>query len=274
MGPDLRAATRTQAHSLSVYSVCWFSCWFMKLYTAYCERKSTMWRLAALLCVSTLLASGHCALIGVFGAGRRGLGSETFASSQPCRRRHGVAIAQGDATLLRAARQGDDKVVAEQLEAGDPRERGMALHIASSLGHVGVVRTLLDAGVDPQTVEKGVTSLHTAAFKNRTEVVDLLLAAGADPNAAQESDGSTALLEAAVAGHATVVQKLLASGADPDLGVSSKPLPSAAIKNQVAVVELLLAAGADPNTAEDDGSTALLKAAATGHTRIVNMLSA
>ena len=206
----------------------------------------------AALVLPTLRAPGAACL-------RRGAPRVCMLSASPA----------GSKALLKAARDGDvDALESLLADSTDLSSVGsMALHVASGMGHASFVRGLLDAGVSPTAVEKGVTALHSAAFKNRLAVVETLLAAGADPDAAQERDGSTALLEAAVAGHAAVVKALLAAGADPDKGLSAKPLPSAAIKNRVEVLKLLLEAGADPNGAETDGSTALLKAVAMRHTQ-------
>ena len=68
------------------------------------------------------------------------------------------------------------------------------------MGHASFVQGLLDAGVAPTTVEKGVTALHSAAFKNRLAVVEALLAAGADPDAL-DPDGLAPLSMAAQHGH-------------------------------------------------------------------------
>lgn len=182
----------------------------------------------------------------------------------------------GDA-LLEAAKSGDAAAMQAYLDSGadlsEANQGSMALHVAAARGNAAAVALLLgQGGVDPDVVQKGVTALHSAAFKNHADVIDLLLAAGADPDALQREDGSTALLEASVSGHTASVERLLAGGANPDKGSSAKPLPSAAIKDRRDVVAQLLAAGADPNIAEDDGSTALLKAAAVGHGAVVRLL--
>ena len=209
--------------------------------------------------------------------------STAHRCAPPARLRHGQPVAQdlrpaNPSNFLKLAKKGDADALAACLESGIDlnagRQGSFALHIASGLGHTKVVQLLLGAGVQPTTVEKGVTALHSAAFKCHAEVVDLLLAAGADPDAITEADGSTALCEAAASGHVAVVERLLAAGADSNKGRAAKPLPSAAIQGRDEVVRRLLDSGADPNGAEEDGSTALLKASAMGHTSILGMLLA
>jgi ankyrin repeat protein len=68
------------------------------------------------------------------------------------------------------------------VEARDPvGETGLLL--ASSAGHIEIVRLLLDggAGIDQKSGYTGCTALAYAAVKGRVEVMKLLLERGADP---------------------------------------------------------------------------------------------
>jgi len=63
-----------------------------------------------------------------------------------------------------------------------------ALVQAACLGHVTVLRALLDAGVDPDhRDEKGRTVLLIGALRHHLEVCELLLSRGADPHKADIS---------------------------------------------------------------------------------------
>ncbi|MFC7220185.1 ankyrin repeat domain-containing protein [Streptomyces polyrhachis] len=85
-----------------------------------------------------------------------------------------------------------------------------------------------------------------------------------------------ALYEAAVEGRADLVHVLLEHGADPDApGVEPQdglPLCAAACWGHTDVVGELLQAGADAARGEWDGNTAVLWAAANGHTATLRLL--
>ena len=66
---------------------------------------------------------------------------------------------------------------------------------ASQLGHIEVVRLLLDAGADKTLADNwDKTALIRASVHGRDEVVRLLLDAGADKNLAHNDEKSTATL--------------------------------------------------------------------------------
>ncbi|KAH9024189.1 hypothetical protein EDB85DRAFT_2150624 [Lactarius pseudohatsudake] len=86
---------------------------------------------------------------------------------------------------------------------------GIAIHAASFQGHVQVVRSLLQCGVDVDV--RGVwsqTPLHFASWKGHVDVVQCLLNHGADPNL-QDVDGATPLALAKAHGNPDVVRFLL-----------------------------------------------------------------
>ena len=180
-----------------------------------------------------------------------------------------------------AARKGDVDMLEELLSEGTDvncasfaAKGSTALHLAASFGRIEAARLLIEKGANVKAAAAGISVLHAAAFKNQTSIVQMLLDAGADPDVEQAQDGSTALLEAAAMGNTAVARALLAAGADPNKGVSAMPLHSAAYKGHADVVELLLAEGADVNASEEDGGTALLKAAAAGNEPSIALLLA
>ena len=66
------------------------------------------------------------------------------------------------------------------------------LHIASFRGDTAVLRTLLEAGADPNAVgEHGSTPLHAALEQKYLQVARILIAAGSSLDA-RKSDGVTA----------------------------------------------------------------------------------
>mmetsp|Transcript_21278 Transcript_21278/g.31554 ORF Transcript_21278/g.31554 Transcript_21278/m.31554 type:complete len:881 (+) Transcript_21278:97-2739(+) len=185
-----------------------------------------------------------------------------------------------------------------------------ALMEASIMGHVKVVEHLLASGAEVDaTAKSGVTALWLAAGEGKLEVSQKLLEKGADASNTRV-DGITALMTASVGGHADTVKLLRANGADISAsdGDGLTPLMNAAengdvecIKNLIEgvdadylnlfsktgfsaliiasahghkdAVETLFKAGADPNAvSEENQVTALMYAAASGHTEVMKVL--
>jgi ankyrin repeat protein len=93
-----------------------------------------------------------------------------------------------------------------------------ALHKAAENGHEPIVDRLLRCGVEIDALNQfGKTALHKACFYKRIGVIRTLLEAGADPDIVDTSDGWTALHRASRYGHDFVVRLLLMYGADPDM---------------------------------------------------------
>ena len=104
--------------------------------------------------------------------------------------------------LLWASRLGHEHVVAALLEGkykgADVNQvcAGLtALELASSCGHVGVVRVLLARGAKQVRPGQTSTAIHRAAYHNHIEVVKLLLAApgASDALKTKDYDGNTPL---------------------------------------------------------------------------------
>ena len=116
---------------------------------------------------------------------------------------------------------------------------GQRLVMASALGSVFAVRSLLAEGVEVNFVdEAGNIALITAACWG-LDVSELVLGAGANVNLLNKNADS-ALILAAMNGH-------------------------------VLVVRILLAASANPNHANKHGNTALLLAADKNHPEVVKL---
>lgn len=137
---------------------------------------------------------------------------------------------------------------------------------ASGCGYTELLRTLLESGGTPNSVESGLP-LDVAALGGYMECVELLLKHGADIHA-RAHQGSTALHSASAAGHAKCVELLLAHGSDvnalTDIGMNALML--AATGGHTACVELLLRRGCDATVAfSSNRTTALSMSAALGH---------
>lgn len=120
--------------------------------------------------------------------------------------------------LYEAAENGSTSRVKALLAKGaDPRgDHGYgAFQNACLEGHVGVLRLLIEHGVDVNwRLRDDSSGLAYAAGRGETETVRLLLSSGADPNLVAERNAS-ALQRATCGGYADVVKLLLAAGANP-----------------------------------------------------------
>jgi hypothetical protein len=122
----------------------------------------------------------------------------------------------------------------------------------------------------------GTTALHWAARQNDLDLADRLLNAGADATAVNRY-GVTPLYLAAVNGSAPMIERLLAAGADAnEVGNEGESvLMTVARTGNVAAAEALLRNGAVVDAREHwHGQTALMWAAAQGHTEIIAALAA
>lgn len=151
-------------------------------------------------------------------------------------------------SLLEAAIQGDSLLVREILQQGtDPDSKDQhgetALTWAAHLGHTGVVKDLLAAGANRETIGQFLSAppLLLAAHRGHRGIV-ALLAVLSDVNA-RNSRGATALM-----------LTLEPAGTLP------KPA-----HRMIPIIETLLHAGAEVNLQDQEGDTALMVAARWGH---------
>ncbi|MCK5786240.1 MAG: ankyrin repeat domain-containing protein, partial [Candidatus Sabulitectum sp.] len=88
------------------------------------------------------------------------------------------------------------------------------LHVASELADSTLLRSLLEAGIQPaSTTLSGSTALHAAVKAGLAENVKLLLAAGADPGAEDATSNAPLHFAAQLDDPVEIVKILLAAGA-------------------------------------------------------------
>jgi len=132
-----------------------------------------------------------------------------------------------------------------------------ALHYASKMGHVEVVKYLLEKGANANP--KGwmsKTPLHYASSGGYKNIIELLLAHNADLTAKMEY-GITPLHLAAEKSQLEATQFLLSKGANINAKMNNlrTPLHEAVANGKIDIVKLLLNKGADSSLKDDDGKT-------------------
>lgn len=163
------------------------------------------------------------------------------------------------------------------VDAPSRLERATPLHWAAEDQNLEVMRTLLEAGADPDAQSvAGSTPLLSAVrleTERTAEAVAILLEAGGDADAADRG-GVTPLMKVAAGGDAVVVETLLDHGAQADRrsAIGDTALQLAAQRGHTEIVRLLLEAGADPESTNGSGRSARDAAAAAGHDEIVKLL--
>ncbi|MES2792708.1 MAG: ankyrin repeat domain-containing protein [Planctomycetota bacterium] len=147
-----------------------------------------------------------------------------------------------ETALTRAAMAGNVDCVRILIEAGASRSN-RSDPVMASASNIGVVKTLLDAGLDLNAVnECGRWVLLAAVEEGDTEFVSQLLKIGADPNLSDTRE--PALLSAAKLDLLEIVSLLLSYGADVNAADVDGCTPLSEAKS-VACVDLLLAVGGD-----------------------------
>ena len=156
--------------------------------------------------------------------------------------------------LCEACEKGDLARVRELLASGkkdvNKSNRGLTyLTLAAFLGHVDIVKELIDHGAKINTIP---SPLAIACEKGNIQIVELLLEAGANPNLYQErklEQGSTPLYLACQSGNLEIVKLLLKYEADIDIGdlFGRPPLYMAVIKGKEEIVKYLIHHGANVN---------------------------
>jgi ankyrin repeat protein len=146
---------------------------------------------------------------------------------------------------------------------------------AVKAGDLQGVRALIKSGSDVNARSgDGSSPLLWAVHQSRLEIAGALVAAGAAADAANDY-GITPLLQASRVGDAAMIDLLLRAGANPARGhpEGETPLMAASRSGSVPAVRLLLARAVDVNAAEAfQKTTALMWAAAEGHTGVVDLL--
>ena len=182
---------------------------------------------------------------------------------------------------------------------------GYLLVTACKMGSTAIVKTLLEAGVDPKG-DHGLLAFEQAVDQGYIEIVSLLLEHGADVNASlsgkcsllqrsihmgysnisqrlllergirddPDSTGITALHLAARFGNSRLVKRIInlpSRASDNQTGISS-PLHEAAAGGHAKVVKVLLDSNADINAVDANGKTALFLALSKDHRDVVSEL--
>ncbi|MBY0507231.1 MAG: ankyrin repeat domain-containing protein [Bryobacteraceae bacterium] len=195
-----------------------------------------------------------------------------------------LPLLAGDLRLPDAAKQQNRVVLTQLLKSkSDPNAAQVdgttALHWAARHDDVEAAKLLLGAGANARAANRyGVTPLSLACTNGSGPMVSLLLDAGADPNTTLPG-GETALMTAARTGQLEPVRTLIARGANVSAQARAKDgqtgqtaLMWAAAEGHTAVVDALLAANADWKLRLDSGFTALLFAAREGRIGVLQRL--
>lgn len=186
----------------------------------------------------------------------------------------------GTPVLVRAIETGQDALVRALLKAGASvstegmyqGRRSPSLVIASAFGRVEVVRTLLDAGADPDHGnDEGYTPLMVAASGGHAGVIHVLVERKANIQAVS-SDQRTALRIAAEQGQVDALRALLDGGASKNKAELQTALTRAVIYRHCDSAQLLLQSGGDPNDQGGSGVTLLMVAAESGQLDMVRVL--
>lgn len=161
--------------------------------------------------------------------------------------------------------------------AGVDRRSGRSvLHWAAATGRDKLLASLLNAGVNVNTVDNnGTTPLESAVLLTSEMAVRRLLKSGADTKH-RNREGWAALHLAAVTGNVVIAELLLGHGADIAARSSAvlrkHPFHDAVLLGHVCVAKLFLEQGADVDAGDVIGMTVAQKAAVAGHEGIVELL--
>ncbi|WP_194711168.1 ankyrin repeat domain-containing protein [Noviherbaspirillum soli] len=144
---------------------------------------------------------------------------------------------------------------------------------AVKLDNIKLVRSLLQRGFDPNTVEeeRGETGLIIAVREDAGKVFDLLLNTKDVNLDARARNGDTALMMAAYKGRYDVAKALLDKGAEPNqTGWAALHYAAAVGNNQI--VQLLLDHSAYIDAESPNQTTPIMMAARGGHILTVKLL--
>ncbi|KAK8202736.1 hypothetical protein IWZ01DRAFT_515263 [Phyllosticta capitalensis] len=151
---------------------------------------------------------------------------------------------------------------------------GTACFLAIDHGQDGVVKVLLEKGLDPNMKgPDGQRLLHRATARNNLDVARLLLKHGAEVNL-RDHDGRTALMANASIGRQRLLEFLIEHGAETQLThkTGDHEMYIAAVYGATGVVEFFLKNGTNASITNKSGWTPLHAAAANGHLETVKLL--
>lgn len=184
------------------------------------------------------------------------------------------------ACVAAAPARGAEAFALELLERGaDPFARSSAgdppLALAVRLGWMALVERLLASGAALDARDShGMSALHLAAALGRTDALKALIARGATPDLLA-ADGQTPLGVALSAGRRDLADWLDWRGWPlPRRALQPADVPSAAIVGDADAVRRLLDLGLPVDAIDNQGCSALLRAAGGGHRAVVDLLLA
>lgn len=192
----------------------------------------------------------------------------------------------GATPLSRAAKAGETQIIELFLAHGaaiDARDLdgSTALFLAAEADRPAAVETLIAHGANVDLPGRsGITPVGAAAFMGSEQLVRLLLDKGADANTV-DGTGKTAICYAAGRGFPAVVRRLLDRGVDPNkrygndltaLMWAAGYTDEAGVNDMDEILKLLIERGAHVDDIDNRGRTALMIAAATGHTSAAELL--
>jgi ankyrin repeat protein len=154
-----------------------------------------------------------------------------------------------------ASRNNLDEVsalIASGVDVNEPQVDGAtALHWAVRWDNIVMARELLEAGADPNVINRaGAAPMLLASVSGSADMISMLLEAGASANQALTITGDTPLMIAARTGISEAVRVLLDAGADvqaQETWGGGTALMSAVAAGHSAVAEMLISASADVN---------------------------
>ena len=165
------------------------------------------------------------------------------------------------------------------MNGADIQGRGVlgmtALHQASQMGRVEVVRILLHHGanIDTGDFEERRTPLHIAARFRQAKVMQVLIENGANIDA-EDILRKTPIMYAVLKDHEPAVLLLLEKGANINTGdlIGRTPLHIAALFGQAKVMQVLIENGANIEAEDIDGKTPIMYAVLNGREPAVLLL--
>jgi ankyrin repeat protein len=157
------------------------------------------------------------------------------------------------------------------------RHGGTALLSAVRCGHLGIVRSLLEAGADPwHEGPDDLDSFALAEKEKQTEILVVLRGAtkGKIPSPRRNKNPAELLINALKVKDKAEVERCLASGVDVNIRhkFGWSPLDKAIDSGDLWFVHRLLKAGADPNDSHPQGRPPLVSAVSHGNVEIVKEL--
>ena len=219
--------------------------------------------------VAAALASGMAGIDNarlLFARGASPAGAGGLASYLAACLVEGYSDTRGEAFAIELLERGADPYAVSA--GGDP-----PVALAVRLHWPQLLQRLVAHGVDLDACDShGMSALHLAAALGRLEELKQLIAAGAAPDR-RAADGQTPLGVALAAGRRDLAGWLDWTGWRlPRRPLQSFDLPAAAIVGDLDAVRRLLDLGLPVNATDNQGCSALLRAAGGGHRALVELL--